>query len=116
MGERVSNSASVSQGRIHGLDAFRGILMVLGSFCIPVMGTGLGTEAKEHSFSSHQLPRYSFVSNACLFTLQFLYLLWRKRGRKTCNRFDRLAVPLFGWLVCLSGPLSFGMHRHVWIR
>ena len=71
MGERVSNSASVSQGRIHGLDAFRGILMMLGIvlhsshgdwFRYGSEGTQLFIHTNSHVIHLFRMPAFFLLS------------------------------------------------------
>ena len=102
LGDKVEGGSqaggSVKTRRIHSLDAYRGVLMILGIVlhgAIPFMhrGDGVSTDIVKFSFWSVHLFRMpAFFVLAGFFGA----LLWQRYGSggMLMNRFERLALPL----------------------
>jgi len=108
------NPTSPPKERIHGLDALRGILMILGivlhveiAYFPPDWGGGWAVQdPRAHTYFAgfsmtgihfFRMPAFFFISGF------FGALLWQKRGAKSLieNRFKRIAIPLVVFLLLL---------------
>jgi glucan biosynthesis protein C len=112
----MSNTSS----RIHGLDALRGILMMLG--IVLHAGTYAQPLTDNQSVKDHigltmdgihlfRMPAFFLISGF------FGALLWHRRGAKALfkNRFERIVLPLIGSVVVLWPVIVFsgGFQRAV---
>ncbi|MEE2787075.1 MAG: acyltransferase family protein [Myxococcota bacterium] len=99
-------------GRIHGLDALRGVLMMLGIVLHSSHGsffeegselTTFIIQGNSHVIHLFRMPGFFLLSGF------FCALLWAKRGpwQTMRNRVDRLVKPLFGMLWVLFPALVF---------